>query len=182
MKTDTLEIVRPLSILQNEFVRQYGFGLLLLPLCVYFALGIEDYDATGVLGLLVHSLDLIFHEAGHFVFHFFGEFMMILGGSLLQILMPALIAWSCIKFDQKIPAQLALFWLGQNFVDVSIYAADAQDRALPLLGGLGPESHDWYNLLFMTGTLEHTPLVAGVIYFMAFPCWLLMPIVPKWVW
>lgn len=171
-----------LTISQKEWLKQYGFGIFLIPFCVLFAAYTDDYNETGVLGLLIHSLDLLFHEAGHFIFRFFGEFMMILGGSLLQIIMPALIAWSCIKFNQKLGAQLALFWLGQNFVDVSIYAADAQDRALPLLGGLGPESHDWYNILTMTGMLEHTPVVAGAIYFMAFPCWLLMLVIPKWVW
>ncbi|MDX1439845.1 MAG: hypothetical protein R3284_08090 [Rubricoccaceae bacterium] len=171
-----------LSISHREWLKQYGFGLVLIPFCIYFALGADSYESTGILGMLVHSLDLIFHEAGHFVFRFFGEFMMFLGGSLMQIIMPGLITWSCIKFDQKIGAQLALFWLGQNFIDVSIYAADAQERLLPLLGGLGPESHDWYNILSMLGMLEYTPLVAGVIYFLAFPFWLLMLIIPKWVW
>ncbi len=171
-----------ITIERREWLRQYGFGLLLLPFCAYFAQGTGDYDATGVIGLLVHSLNLLPHEAGHFFFRFFGEFMMIAGGSLLQLILPSIVAWSCYRHDQRIGTQLSLFWLGQNFVDVSIYAADAQDRALPLLGGLGPESHDWYNLLSMTGMLEHTPLVAGVIYFMAFPCWLLMLSVPKWVW
>ena len=45
-------------------IRQYGFGLLLLPLCAYFAAGIEDYNATGWIGFLVHSLNLLPHEAG----------------------------------------------------------------------------------------------------------------------
>jgi len=163
-------------------IRQYGFGLLLLPLCAYFTAGIEDYNATGWIGFLVHSMNLLPHEAGHFFFRFFGEFMMFAGGSLLQLILPGLIAWSCFRYDQRIGTQIALFWLGQNFVDVSIYAADAQNRSLPLLGGLGPESHDWYNILMMAGLLEFTPLIAGAIYFFAFPCWLLMLVVPRWVW
>jgi len=171
-----------LSIQRRETIRQYGFGLLLLPLCAYFAAGIEDYNATGWIGLLVHSLNLLPHEAGHFFFRFFGEFMMFVGGSLLQISLPAIFALSFFRWGQRIGTQVSLLWLGQNFVDVSIYAADAQDRALPLLGGLGPESHDWYNILTMSGLLEHTPLIAGAIYFFAFPCWLLMLVVPRWVW
>ena len=171
-----------LSIYRREMIRQYGFGLLLLPLCAYFALGIEDYNATGWIGLLVHSLNLLPHEAGHFFFRFFGEFMMFAGGSLLQLILPGLVAWSCFRHDQPIGTQISLLWLGQNFVDVSIYAADAKDRMLPLLGGLGPESHDWHNILIMAGLLDYTPLIAGAIYFFGFPCWLLMLVVPKWVW
>ena len=36
-------------------------------------------------------------------------------------------------------------------IDVSPYIADAPYRVLPLVGGLGEESHDWGNLLTMTG-------------------------------
>lgn len=171
-----------LSIERREWLKQYGWGLLFTPLCVFFALTADSYDSSGLLGFLVHSLNLLPHEAGHFFFRFFGEFMMFLGGSLWQILLPAIIAWSCFRHDQRIGTQLALLWLGQNFIDVSIYAADAQDRALPLLGGLGPESHDWYNILSMLGMLEHTQLVAGIIFFFAIPCWALMLVVPRWVW
>ena len=55
---------------------------------------------------------------------------------------------------------LALLLLGQNFVDVSIYAADAQARALPLLGG-DRVFHDWHRLLSQFGLLEATPVIAG---------------------
>lgn len=171
-----------LSLHQKEWFKQYGLGLLLIPFAFYFATGVEGYDATGILGMLVHSLNLLPHEAGHFFFRFFGEFMMILGGSLLQIILPAIFVWSAIKFGNKVGAQISLLWLGQNFIDVGVYAADAQDRALPLLGGLGPESHDWYNILSMTGTLEHTPLISGIILALAIPCWIMMVVIPKWVW
>ena len=72
-------------------------------------------------------------------------------------------------------------WLGQNWIDVAAYAADAQARAMPLLGGLGPEAHDWLNLLSRAGLLEQTPLVAGVLFACAFPVWAAMFAVPRWV-
>lgn len=34
-------------------------------------------------------VDLVFHEAGHVIFGPFGEFIGILGGSLMQVLIPA---------------------------------------------------------------------------------------------
>lgn len=65
---------------------------------------------------------------------------------------------------------------------MSIYAADAQARALPLIGNLGPESHDWHNMLTMLGLLEYTPLIAGALYACAFVCWAVMLAVPARIW
>ena len=39
----------------------------------------------------MHRVDLVFHEAGHVIFRPFGEFMHVLGGSLGQLLMPAIV-------------------------------------------------------------------------------------------
>jgi hypothetical protein len=36
-------------------------------------------------------VDLVFHEAGHLIFGFFGEFIGILGGSLMQVLILAIV-------------------------------------------------------------------------------------------
>jgi len=36
-------------------------------------------------------VDLVFHEAGHVIFGFFGEFIGLLGGSLMQVLIPAIV-------------------------------------------------------------------------------------------
>ena len=40
----------------------------------------------------VHLINLVFHEAGHIIFSPFGEFMTILGGSLMQVLIPLICA------------------------------------------------------------------------------------------
>lgn len=163
---------------QRLWFETWGSSVLLLPFCVVFALEGGGFWLGEALWTVVHAFDLIIHEAGHFFFRFFGRFMMIAGGSLLQLLLPALFVFQGAYWSNKLGTQLALLLLGQNFVDVSVYAADAQARALPLIGNLGPESHDWHNLLAMTGWLEHTPLIAGAIYAMAFVCWGLMLAVP----
>jgi hypothetical protein len=164
-------------------LRPFVSSLVLLPFCVYFV--VVDYGAEGWVGSLwfvVHSVNLLPHEAGHFLFHFFGAFLGIAGGTILQLAFPGLFVWYCLTNDLKWGLQVSLLWLGLNFVDVSVYAADAQHRSLPLLGGLGPEAHDWHNMLTMLGLLEHTPLVAGLIYACAFPVWALMLAVPRRVW
>lgn len=171
-----------LSSRQRFVASEYAPGLLLLPVCAYFAL--VPYGQPGGLGVpwfLVHSLNLLPHEAGHFVFRFFGTFLTIAGGSILQLVFPCLWAWIAFAGDSRLGVQVSLVWLGQNWIDVAAYAADAQARSMPLIGGLGVEAHDWHNLLSMTGTLEHTPLVAGLIFACAFPVWAAMLAVPRWV-
>ena len=167
---------------QRYLLGQYASGLWLLPLCAYFV--IVPYGAPGLKGMpwfLVHSLNLIPHEAGHFFFRFFGELMMFAGGSIWQLIFPCIFLWIAFVNDAKWSVQLCLVWLGQNFIDVSVYASDAVLRQLTLIGGLGVESHDWYNILWRLGLLEHTPLIAGLIYACAFPVWALMLAAPRWV-
>ncbi|PJE51001.1 MAG: hypothetical protein COV29_01840 [Candidatus Yanofskybacteria bacterium CG10_big_fil_rev_8_21_14_0_10_36_16] len=67
------------------------------------------------------GVDLIIHEAGHFVFLPFGEFIYIAGGTLLQLLMPALFVFYFFKKDQFYSASLVTMWLGQSFINVSVY-------------------------------------------------------------
>ena len=45
---------------------------------------------SGVILNFLHLIDLVFHEAGHVIFAFFGRFIAVLGGSLNQVLIPAL--------------------------------------------------------------------------------------------
>ncbi len=108
------------------------------------------------------GVDLLIHEAGHVLFRPFGEFMMIAGGSLLQVMMPALFVGYFLRQGQPYSAALVLFWVGQSMLNVSVYAADAMAMQLPLLGG-GHVIHDWNYLLVQTGLLPWTPWVAGAL-------------------
>jgi hypothetical protein len=64
-----------------------------------------------------------------------------LGGSLNQVLIPAICTAYFLYHRQRAAAAVALFWTGENVVDVAIYAADGRDMRLPLLAeGL---THDW---------------------------------------
>lgn len=162
----------------RERLQRWASSLLLLPFAVAFAREGGDVWLGQALWILVDAFNLIVHEAGHFFFRFFGRFMMFAGGTIMQLAMPALFVFQGVYWHNKLALQLALLWLGQSFVSVSIYAADAQARALPLIGNLGPESHDWYNMLWMLGLLDQTPLIASAIYGCAFVCWAVMLLVP----
>ena len=110
------------------------------------------------------NVDLIIHEAGHFIFGIFGnELLAIAGGTLLQILMPFAFVIYFFLTGQKFSGALTMFWLGQSFLNVSVYAHDAVQRKLPLLGGDG-SIHDWNYLIRHLNLLQSTDLVAGAIH------------------
>ncbi len=111
----------------------------------------------------IDNVDLVFHEAGHWVFMFFGDFICVAGGTLMQLLIPFVVFLHLFTTGQRYSAYLVLYWLGQSFVNVSVYARDAQDMVLPLLGGDGT-GHDWHWLLSHLGVLEYTSLIAGSIF------------------
>lgn len=92
----------------------------------------------------------------------FGLFMHILGGSLNQCLFPAIFMTYFIWKKDWAGAAFGLFWLGNNFINVSYYIGDAQAMALPLLGG-DTSGHDWHNLLTMTNALDWTDTLANLV-------------------
>lgn len=73
--------------------------------------------------------------------------------------------------------QIALVWLGQNALYVSTYAADAQERALPLITQ-DPSTHDWWMLLRTADLLAYDDTIGFVflgLALLAFGTALLLP-------
>lgn len=114
----------------------------------------------------LHSANLPFHEAGHVIFRPFGQFIMSLGGTMGQLLVPAICMFTLLlKTRDPYGAALALWWLGENFLDIAPYINDARAGQLPLLGGNFGHSapygfHDWEYLLTESGLLKHDHLLA----------------------
>ncbi len=124
-----------------------------------FILAGVDWESIG--GSFMHNINLPFHEFGHLFFRPFGEFMTILGGSLFQVLWPlGLMAAFILQRGDQFAASVMLWWAGQSLIDVSPYIADAKDRVIPLVGGLGEEFHDWGNILAMTNSLDKAKSLA----------------------
>jgi hypothetical protein len=121
------------------------------------------YLATYTQWHFLDNVNLIIHEAGHVIFMFFGNFMHILGGSLFQVLFPAVFVCYFYRRGEYFSASLVLFWVGQNLLNVSVYASDAIAMQLPLLGG-DSVGHDWNNLLTMTNTLKYTKTIGTTMY------------------
>jgi hypothetical protein len=102
------------------------------------------------------SLDLAIHEFGHPLFGLFGEFIGSLGGTLMQLLMPAaLVAYFWRRGDRH-AATVALWWIAQNLWNISVYVQDARAEELPLVGG---GEHDWNYLLGTLGLLQQDRLI-----------------------
>ncbi len=132
--------------------------------------------AIGCWGLLVamgraswgflDGVNLIFHEAGHPIFSLGGHFLGALGGSLMQVLVPAGCAVAFLRQGQAFGAGLCGIWTGQSLVGVSIYMADARAQRIPLLGG-GDVIHDWNYLLGRLGLLNWDRALGGATAFLA---------------
>lgn len=119
-------------------------------------------------GSFLDNIDLPIHETGHLLFRPLGEFMMIAGGSLFQVIFPAVFVGYFIWHRSYYSAAIVLLWVGQSILNVWVYAADAVVMQLVLTSGFtGSEGgfHDWNYLLDHFGLLGSTRTVAGVIKF-----------------
>lgn len=120
-------------------------------------------------GSFLDIVDLPIHEFGHLLFRLFGQFMSVAGGSLFQVIVPAIFAGYFWRNEKYYSAAIVVFWFGQSILNVYVYAQDAVVMQLVLLGGLtGSEGsfHDWNYLLTETGLLGSTNAIAGLIRFL----------------
>ncbi len=149
-------------------------SIIIFPIIIYLVINRGNY-------LFIDNADLVIHEAGHFFFRFFGRFIYTAGGTLMQIILPSLIAWYFFRNSYRTGVQFSLLWLGQNFINISVYAADAQARRLHLLGG-NKVYHDWHFMLSELHILNYDYAVGYLLFSIAiiiFIVALLMPLVIK---
>lgn len=122
-------------------------SVIVLLLGIYFVINRGNFT-------LIDNADLVIHEGGHVFFSFFGKFAYTLGGTLMQVFIPALFLWYFFATNYRTGVQFSLLWLGQNFINISVYAADARAQKLPLLGG-NNSYHDWHYLLSQVNLLQY---------------------------
>jgi hypothetical protein len=118
------------------------------------------YAATYAAWHFIDYVDLVIHEAGHTIFSFFGEFAHVLMGSGFQILFPAVFVAYFFSKRAWYSGGIALFWVGINILNVSLYMSDAVRMQLPLIGG----HHDWNWLFTELGVLPDTAGIAGAVH------------------
>lgn len=135
-------------------------GLLLVLVAVWSLSFLFASVQSNVVGhSFMHLVNLPFHEAGHIVFSPFGRFLHVLGGTLGQLLMPAVcVAVLLLRTRDAFGAAMALWWLAESFMDIAPYINDARTLNLILLGGVTGKDvadyHDWEYLLRSLGLLR----------------------------
>lgn len=116
--------------------------------------------------LFIDGVNLAFHEAGHLFFRPFGSTLHILGGTLLQLLVPGLLCgYFLVKQQTPFPAALCAWWLGESLTNVAVYMADARVMRLDLVGG---GEHDWNTLFYSFGLLgeDSVARISGLTQFL----------------
>jgi len=119
---------------------------------------------------IISNVNLVFHEAGHVIFIPLGRFMTILGGSLLQVLVPLLCTVVFLtRHLDPFAASVTLWWTGASLIDLAPYINDARAQQMVLLGGFTgqdrPGYHDWNNILGQLGWLSFDHTLANLVHY-----------------
>lgn len=139
------------------------------------------YAARATDGLIIDNVNLVIHESGHLLFSWLGsQTIMVAGGTLMQLLVPFLLA--CFFVYQRQPPGTAFcaFFFFENFLNIAPYMADARARQLQLVtvGDAGYTIHDWFYLFSKAGLLQHDTQIAALVKALG---WLGMFAVAGWL-
>lgn len=122
------------------------------------------YNAHGA-GLFIDAANLVVHEGGHNLFGWFGPTLGLYGGTLLQWLVPLLLAASFFSQRQVPGFVFSLFFFFENWLYTATYMADARDQALPLVTTGDPDfvEHDFHAIFSGLGVLPYDTKIAAVV-------------------
>jgi hypothetical protein len=125
---------------------------------------------TAAANSFLHGVNLVFHEAGHILFLPFGGFLTALGGSVTQVLIPLVCLFALVRQNgDAFGGSLALWWTGENLLDLAPYIADARALELVLLGGFTGrevEGHDWEAILTALNWLEYDRVLGQSVHWL----------------
>lgn len=146
---------------------------------IFFSYSYSFPFPVNLIHIFTDGFLLLIHEAGHAFFMVFGNrILTIFAGSMLEVLLPTVIVVFCWFNRYLIWTQISLFILGTAWISVGYYAADGDGRQLPLLGGGGPEGHDWGNLLRHWNKTEYAWEIGFTFVVIGTVCYLMAIIVP----
>ncbi|MBZ9751077.1 hypothetical protein K7W42_09405 [Deinococcus sp. HMF7604] len=125
------------------------------------------------------NVNLVFHEAGHVLLMWAGETVTLLGGSAVQVLVPAACVATFLARRERFAAGLVTLWLGHSLAGVAAYIRDAPARELPLLTG-DPDTHDWWQLLVGWNALGAADPLGRFVLFLAYAAVILGTLLAVW--
>lgn len=118
------------------------------------------------------GITLAFHEMGHIVFSPFGRTLMLLGGSIMQLLVPAAAAlYLLLRQRDWFGLAVGQAWLAFSTWEVATYIDDANKEQLPLVSLGGVPEHDWSILLTQWHMLNACETIATATRCVAFVTW-----------
>jgi hypothetical protein len=132
--------------------------------------------------LFLDFANLAIHEAGHPLFGIlgggaetgFGYTLMVLGGTLLELIVPLACAAYFFFRRESTGTAFCAFWFFENFLYIGSYMSDARTRAQPLVGS---GDSDWevlftqWNLLLHDTQIAHVTRTLGWIGMVASVAW-----------
>jgi hypothetical protein len=130
--------------------------------------------------LFIDTANLVVHEGGHNLFRWFGPTFCLWGGTLLQWMVPFLLAAYFFKERQTTGFVFCLFFFFENWLYTATYMADARAQVLPLVTTGDPNfvEHDWFKIFSSMGVLNYDTGIAAVVRLLG---WLGMTGVVVWL-
>lgn len=130
--------------------------------------------------LFIDTANLVVHEGGHNLFGWFGPTLGLWGGTLLQWLVPFLLAVHFFYQREIAGFVFCSFFFFENWLYTATYMADARAMVLPLVTTGDPEfaKHDFNTIFTSLGVLDYDTKIAVVVRFLG---WLGMIAVVIWL-
>ncbi|HEV2467626.1 MAG TPA: hypothetical protein VGS78_00420 [Candidatus Sulfotelmatobacter sp.] len=115
--------------------------------------------------LFIDSANLVVHESGHNLFGWFGPTLGLWGGTLLQWLVPFLLAAYFFTQRQAPGFVFSLFFFFENWLYTATYMADARAQVLPLVTTGDPDfvEHDFFKIFSSLGVLNYDTKIAMIV-------------------
>jgi hypothetical protein len=133
-------------------------------LVFYLAFMAYAFSAHGGF-LFIDRANLVVHEGGHNLFGWFGRTLCLWGGTLLQWLVPFLLAVYFFTERQISGFVFCSFFFFENWLYTATYMADARAMVLPLVTTGDPEfaEHDFHAIFSSLGVLDYDTKIAMMV-------------------
>jgi hypothetical protein len=128
-----------------------GWGAVFALFLVYAALNSGGF-------LILDYANLMIHEVGHPAFGWAGYYTMILGGTLMELIVPLACTLVFIRRGETTAVAATMFWTFENLLYIAAYMADARRSAIPLVGA---DESDWTILFTHWGVIQHDLTIAA---------------------
>jgi hypothetical protein len=157
-------MLEPLQTILDAPWKPLSRPALLAWLIFYAAFLVYALSAHGGF-LFIDNANLIVHEGGHNLFGWFGPTLGLWGGTLLQWLVPFLLAAYFFTQRQVAGFVFCLFFFFENWLYTATYMADARAQVLPLVTTGDPDfvEHDFYAIFSSLRVLNHDTQIAAVV-------------------